>query len=366
MKVVVVGTRGIPDIPGGVETHCQQLYPRLVELGCDVTVIRRSCYVSPSNRMEEYRGVKLIDVYAPRKKSFEAFVHTALAIVKARRLRPDLIHCHAVGPSVVLPLARLLGMRVVATHHGPDYNRAKWNAPARFIIKWGEWCQARLAHHVIAISRPIVAALDDDYERRERVHLIYNGVEPPPADVAADCLARYGLEPERYVLAVGRFVPEKRFDWLVKAFARVAPQGLKLVLAGDADHDDDYARALKRLAHDHGAVLTGYVTGEPLRQLQRHARLFVLPSTHEGLPISLLEAMSHGRDVLVSDIDANRLSQLGEDDFFHTHDMDDFVARLRSKLERPVDERQYDLTDYDWDHIARQTLKVYHDALDPR
>ncbi len=363
MKVVVVGTRGIPDIPGGVETHCQQLYPRLAELGCDVTVIRRQCYVSPDNSADQYHGVKLIDVYAPRKKSFEAFVHTALSIIKARRLHPDLIHCHAVGPSVVLPLARLLGMRVVATHHGPDYNRAKWNPLARFIIKWGEWCQARLAHDVIAISRPIVKTLDEAYERRDHVHLIFNGVETPSEKVGTNCLAQYGIEPQHYVLAVGRFVPEKRFDWLVKAFSRVAPQGMKLVLAGDADHEDDYVRTLKQLARDNGVVLTGYITGEPLRQLLHHARLFVLPSTHEGLPISLLEAMSHGCDVLASDIAANRLNQLAEDDFFVTHDFDDFVTQLQRKLEGSVSARHYDLTPYDWDHIARQTLEVYRQAL---
>ena len=114
MRIVVVGTRGIPRIQGGVETHCGQLYPRLAAKGCDVTLFRRSCYVDDDNRISDYQGVGLIDLYAPRRKALEAIVHTTLAVVRARRLHPDAIHFHAVGPAVAIPLARLLGMKVVA------------------------------------------------------------------------------------------------------------------------------------------------------------------------------------------------------------------------------------------------------------
>ena len=367
MRVVVVGTRGIPHIQGGVETHCEQLYPRLVELGCEVTVIRRSCYTRDERpRLSEYRGVRLIDVYAPRKKSLEAFAHTTLAIIKALGLHPDVVHFHAVGPSVVIPLARLLGMTVVATNHGPDYERDKWNALARAVIRAGEWCQARMAREVIAISRPIVDTLAQRYHRTRGVHLIHNGVETPPATAGTDFLDSLGLTPQRYVLALGRFVPEKRFDWLVRAFAACRHDGYRLVLAGDADHEDTYSLHLKALAREHDVTLTGFITGEPLQQLLHHAALLVLPSSHEGLPIALLEAMSHGRDVLVSDIAANRLAQLHEGDFFNNASLDDLTAQLQRKLLHPTPRRAYDLAPYDWDHIARQTLEVYRHAVDKR
>ncbi|MGN1257622.1 MAG: glycosyltransferase family 4 protein, partial [Candidatus Limisoma sp.] len=152
MKVVVTGTRGIPDILGGVETHCEELFPRISDLGIDVTVIRRSCYVSPENRRDRYKGVSLVDVYAPRRKSLEAIVHTFLAIVKARRLNADIVHIHAIGPSLMAPLARLLGMKVVTTHHGPDYDRKKWGFLAKTMLKAGEWCGAHFSNEVIVIS----------------------------------------------------------------------------------------------------------------------------------------------------------------------------------------------------------------------
>ncbi len=360
MKVVVAGTRGIPDIPGGVETHCQQLYPRLVQMGCEVTVLRRSCYVASDAGRIDYEGVALVDLYAPRRKSLEAIVHTALAVVKAKRLGADVVHIHAVGPALMAPLARLLGLKVVATNHGPDYERDKWGTMARCMLRLGEWCQARFAHRIIAISQPIADMLAARYGRTKGVSLIHNGVEHPEPCTAHDYLDSLGVTSGQYVLAVARFVPEKRLHVLLEAFARCQTRGCRLVIAGDADHDDPYSRALKRQAHQAGAVLTGYVTGEPLRQLWAGARLFVLPSAHEGLPIALLEAMAWQLDVLVSDIAANRLPELAADDFFAADATDGLTAALDRKLAQPRMVRHYDLDAYNWPTIARQTLEVYH------
>lgn len=362
MKIVVTGTRGIPDIPGGVETHCQHLYPLLVGMGCEVTVLRRSCYVADDAGRTDYEGVSLLDLYAPRRKSVEAIVHTALAVVKAWRLHADVVHIHAVGPALMVPLARLLGLKVVVTNHGPDYERDKWSAIARRMLRLGEWCQARFANQIIAISQPIVDTMAARYGRTKGVSLIYNGVDRPEPCLAHDYLDSLGLSPGKYVLAVARFVPEKRLHLLLEAFTRCEAQGCRLVFAGDADHDDDYSRNLKRQAHEAGAVLTGYVTGEPLRQLWTGARLFVLPSSHEGLPISLLEAMAWQRDVLASDIAANRLPELAADDFFATDSLDALTAALSRKLAQPQQLRHYDLEAYNWSTIAHQTLEVYNNA----
>ncbi len=134
MKIYVLGTRGIPDVAGGVETHCERLYPRLASMGMDVTVVRRRCYVSPRN---EYRGVRLIDVYAPRIKSLEAMCHTLLGVFKAGIDRADVVHLHAVGPSLLAPLARLLGMKVVVTNHVTTMNVRSGEEWPRLFCAWG-------------------------------------------------------------------------------------------------------------------------------------------------------------------------------------------------------------------------------------
>ncbi|MBR1804684.1 MAG: glycosyltransferase family 4 protein [Muribaculaceae bacterium] len=363
MRIVVTGTRGIPDIPGGVETHCQQLYPRLAEQGCEVTVVRRSCYVPDGDELHDFHGVKLVNVYAPRHKSIEAIAHTFLATIRARRMHADLVHIHAAGPSLLVPLARLLRLKVVCTNHGPDYERAKWGRLAKAAIHLGEWCQAHWAHRIIAISPGIVETLHSQYGRTQGVVLIPNGVETPVPCHSSDFLEQHGIEPGHYLLAVARMVPEKRLHLLIEAFQRLNMPEVQLVIAGDADHDDDYSRQLKQQAQQAGVILTGYVTGEPLRQLWASARLFVLPSVHEGLPISLLEAMSWHRDVLVSDIAACRLPELSPSDFFATDQVEALTAALQRKLATEYRERHYDLTAYDWDRIARDTMHVYEQLL---
>jgi glycosyltransferase involved in cell wall biosynthesis len=362
MKIAVTGLRGFPHIQGGVETHCEELYPRLVKLGCDVTLLRRKPFVHESPPLASWKGVKFKDLHAPTRMGVEAFVHTFRGVWHAFRQRAEILHIHAIGPSVAVPFAKLLGLKVVVTHHGPDYNRLKWGRFARFILRTGEYFAARWADEIIVISTVIRDLLRDKYNRTAGVHLIYNGVNMPERTESTDCIGRMGLAPGKYVLAVGRFVEEKNFDKLIRAFAAMArPEDCRLVIAGAADHPTEYSEALKELAIRNGVVLTGMIKGVALQELYAHARLFVLPSSHEGLPFTLLEAMSYGTDVLVSDIPANCAVNLPADCYFrYGHDVESNLRKaLESKLSNPPKPRAYDLAPYDWDAIAKKTFEVY-------
>lgn len=360
MKIIVTGTRGIPEIQGGVETHCQELYPRLAAMGHDITVICRKPYVTYDG--DEYCGVKLLAVDTPRRKSLEAIVHTWRALRTARRMKPDIIHIHAIGPALLTPVARLMGMTVVTTNHGPDYDRSKWGRAAKAILRLGERMGARWSNRVIVISRVIAGILADRYGRTE-TDLIYNGVNIPSPATATDYIESLGLTPRRYVVAVGRFVEEKGFHDLIEAFAKAAPPGYRLAIAGDADHPDAYSRQLKESALANGVVLTGFIRGDKMRQLMSHAALFAMPSYHEGLPIALLEAMSYHLDVAVSDIPACRLGCLSPADHFPVGDTTALGRLITAKLSTPATPRDYDLSQYNWDTIARQTVAVYESAL---
>lgn len=365
MKIVVTGTRGIPDILGGVETHCEQLYPRIAAMGHDVTVIRRTPYVAASNRRSEYKGVKLKDLYAPRKKSLEAIIHTFLAVLEARKLHPDILHIHAIGPSIMVPFARLLGMKVVTTNHGPDYDRKKWGRMARTALKFGERMGARYSNRVIVISKVIAGILKDKYGRTD-TDLIYNGALTPEPSTSQEFISRWGLAGKPYVVAIGRFVKEKGFHDLIEAFRRSGiGSRYNLAIAGDSDHPDAYSEGLKAQAAQAGVVLTGFIKGEPLNQLMSHASLFVIPSYHEGLPIAMLEAMSYGLDLISSDIPANRLDILRPDDFFPAGDVEMLARTLVRKTATVPERREYDLSEYDWDKIACQTVEVYRKVCTP-
>ncbi len=364
MKIFVTGTRGLPDIPGGVEKHCQELYPRIVAKGHEVTLSTRTPYVT--ERLDAWEGVKLVHTHAPRKKSIEAIVHTFLSVLKARLSNPDVVHVHAVGPSLLVPFARLLGLKVVVTNHGPDYDRQKWGGAAKAMLRLGEKLGGIFANEVIVISRVIEDIIQKRCKRGS--NLIYNGVTLPTQSDKTCELERFGIQPGNYLLAVARFVPEKGLHDLVDAFKRL-PGDCQLVLAGDADHESEYSRSLKiKAASDPRIILTGYIGGETLNQVYSQARLFVLPSYHEGLPIALLEAMSYGLPVLVSDIPANKEVDLPEERFFRCGDVDDLTRNLASLLAKELSEsEQTDLRaliveKYDWDKIALQTIDVYRKA----
>lgn len=367
MKIIVTGTRGIPDIMGGVETHSEELFPRIAASdGYDVTVIRRSNYVKDS--LTEWRGVKLADVDSPKKKSFEAIIHTFRAINKAKRLGADILHVHAIGPALLVPYARMRGMKVVFTHHGPDYDRDKWGTAAKTILKLGERMGCMFADEVIVISDVIRRLIADKYGRREHVNLIYNGVPQPDLCDYPEYFRELGIERGRYILGMCRFVPEKRLHDLVEAFVRLRdarriPDDMRLVLAGDTDFEDDYSRELKRTARENNVVLTGFVKGRKLHSLLTNALCYSLPSSHEGLPIALLEAMSYRLPVVVSDIPANMEVGLPAGCYFRCGDIGQLSERLAAVVNEPLEHMDYDMSKYDWDRIAGQVRGVYDSLM---
>ena len=358
MKVVVTGTRGIPHILGGVETHCEELFPRIAAKGFKVTVVRRKNYCK--DRLTAYKGVALFDIANVKSKSFETIIHTFRAIRNAKwRFHADILHIHSIGPALLTPVARMIGLKVVFTHHGPDYDRAKWGRVAKGMLRLGERMGCMFAHQVIVISDVINTIIREKYGRND-AHLIYNGVPPPIRTGNTTYLKELGIEAHQYIFAMGRFVPEKNFHLLIDAFINLKQTDCKLVLAGDADMEDAYSRQLKLTARQNGIVLTGFIKGEKLSALLTNARLFVLPSSHEGLPIALLEAMSYGLPVVASDIPANKEVNLPSSCYFRYENP--VVDNLKEALARKLDDKEmpaYDLSAYDWDRIAEQTMEVY-------
>lgn len=346
---------------GGVESHCEELYPRLASLGYDVTVIRRESYVRDT--LNEWKDVQLLNVKSPKKKSFEAIVHTFRAIRLAKRLRADILHVHAIGPALLVPYAKLLGMKVVFTHHGPDYDRDKWGFVAKTVLKLGEWLGCKFADHVIVISDVIKTQIAERCGRTKNVHLIYNGVPEPQMCDFPEYFDELGIEKGKYILGMCRFVPEKHLHDLVEAYRKLKNEGhatdVKLVLAGDTDFEDNYSRALKQKARENGVVLTGFIRGRKLHSLLSNALCYSLPSSHEGLPIALLEAMSYKLPVITSSIPANLAVGLDKECYHEVGDVDALASKLEAIISQPLQRREYDMGKYDWDKIAEQVSGIY-------
>lgn len=363
MKIHVTGLRGIPGVMGGVESHCEELLPRIKARNADldITILCRAPYVGEGVR--NYRGLVLEPLPSPRSKSLEAIVATFIAIIHAWFRRADVVHIHAIGPALMAPLARLLGLHVVVTHHGADYERAKWGRFAKLALRLGERSALIWAHRVIAVSPSLANSLKAVFPSQAyKVVYIPNGTPMMPGgeNDPTSVLKELGLKPKDYVLAVGRLVPEKGFDDLIDAFrASSQPDGRKLVIAGGADHETDYVRALRAKACDR-VVFVGRQPRAVLKCLYDNCTLFAMPSYHEGLPIAALEAASCVAPMILSDIPANLDLGLSAERYFPVGDK----ARLAHMLEKAYDpieaEAQMVQRKFDWDKSADSTAKVYH------
>jgi glycosyltransferase involved in cell wall biosynthesis len=364
MKVVVLGVRGLPNVQGGVETHAEHLYERLSRLGCEVEVLVRSPFVPRTLR--RFGSIRLRRLWSPKTPGFEALTHSLLGVFYAAALRPDVLHVHAVGPALVTPIARLLGLRVVVTHHGPDYDRDKWGRFARWILRAGERAGMRHANVRIVISKVIADMVRAKYGVASQ--LIPNGVPPAALQSSAEHVEKHGAVPGKYFLQVSRIVPEKRQLDLIAAYAAARPTGWKLVLVGGLDATP-YSKKVQEAAAAAGVVLTGFQNGVALKQFYTHAGAFVLPSSHEGLPIALLEALSYGLPVLASDIPANLEIALDERCYFPLGDTAALAQRLEAISRATHDDgeratrRDFVARNYDWNTVAEQTLLAYRKAL---
>ena len=359
LKIMVLGVRGIPSVQGGVETHAEQLYERLSQLGCEVEVLVRTPFVPATRR--SFGSIRLRRIWAPKTSGYETLVHSLLGVLYAGFVRPDVLHIHAVGPAIVTPIARLLGLRVVVTNHGPDYDRDKWGPFAKWVLRTGERLGMQCAHSRIVISKVIEQLVKAKYGVDS--YLIPNGALPVELETDSSEIERFGLQPRRYFLHVGRIVAEKRQLDLIEAFNLAHPAGWQLVLVGAGS--DEYSQKVKAAAAKAGVVLAGFQRGRALAQLYSHAGAFVLPSSHEGLPIALLEALAYGLPAVASDIPANLEVGLPLGSYFPMGNTMALAERLSSLAEAPQDEdlresrRRWVTERYDWGRIAQQTREVY-------
>lgn len=357
MKICAIGLRGIPDVMGGIETHCEHLYPRLARLdeSLDITVIGRSGYA----KRGRFSNVRVLTLWAPRMKGLETLVHTPLAILYARLfLHPDVIHLHAIGPGFFAPLARLLGFRVIATHHAPDYERPKWGRIGRGFLRAGEWMLAKYADEVICVSHTIQHRLSGQFPQdRNRFSTIRNGTpssnsaEPDSVSV----LSSLGVEPGRYILCVGRLDPTKGFHEAIEAFNLAKPAGFKLLIVGGAMGDDAYSASLMASASA-DVIFAGARPAEDVRTLYRHAALFLHPSHLEGFAMVVLEALAADTPMLVSDIPAHLEVELDEASYFPCGDIRALASALaKGDYARLHCSRRVEIiAENDWDTAARR------------
>lgn len=362
MKIAMFGHKHIPSREGGVEIVVQELSSRMAVLGHEVICYNRG---STAAKQTEYQGVRLKTVPTVNKKGLAAVTSSFFAALAVCFSNADVCHIHAEGPAFMSFLPKLFGKRVIVTVHGLDWQREKWKSGfgAKY-IRWGEKMAVRFADEIIVLSRNVQEYFRDTYGRE--THYIPNGVELPEYMAPQQITEQFGLEKDGYILYLGRLVPEKGVHNLIEAFSKTQTEK-RLVIAGGSSDTDAYVERLKAKAFEDSRILfIGFVQGRLLEELYSNAYLYVLPSDLEGMPLSLLEAMSYGNCCVVSDIP--ECTEVVEDHAVTFPKGD--VAALTACLQLLCsDEKQVQFyregasdficAKYNWDDVTKKTLELY-------
>ncbi len=368
MKIAMFGHKRIPSREGGVEIVVEELSARMAQLGHDVTCYNRGGHhVSGAEydaaAVKDYRGIRLKKVWTIDKKGLAAVTSSFFAALCAAFSDADVVHIHAEGPAFMCWLPKLFGKKVVVTVHGLDWQREKWkNGFGAKYIRWGEKAAVRYADQIIVLSRNVQQYFRDAYGR-ETV-FIPNGVTVPERAEPEIIAREYGLQKESYILFLGRLVPEKGVHYLIEA-CKQAGIDKKLVIAGGGSDSDEYVRRLQQMAGEN-VIFTGFVQGRILSELYSNAYVYVLPSDVEGMPLSLLEAMSYGNCCLVSGIPECAEVVGDHAAIFPAGDVSALAKELRKLCENAdltakykTNAQSYILGKYSWDDAAGKTLELY-------
>lgn len=360
MKIDVIGTRGFPGIQGGVERHCERLYPLMENV--KIRVFRRKPFINKAYKDTKYDNIQFLDLPSTRVTGLEAVFHSFQATLISAFSRSQVVHIHNIGPAMFAPLLRLFGKKVVLTYHSANYEHDKWNWFGKLVLRLSEKIALSASNRIIFVNKFQL----DKYSDKVKAKSVYipNGIVPLQRNTATDFLQKLNVESGKYILSVGRITPEKGFDLLIQAYNKLKTD-VKLVIAGAPDQDTAYFDNLKAMAGKN-VVFAGFVDGGNLSQLYSHAQVYVLSSRIEGFPLVLLEAINFGLPLLVSDIEATHLLDLPKKSYFKASD----VYSMQLKLGEFLSEKSADylshavaVGDFDWDNIARQTVEVYNKVL---
>jgi glycosyltransferase involved in cell wall biosynthesis len=369
MRIAVIGAKGLPPRQGGIEHYCAEVFPRLVEKGHSVDLFAQSSYTGFSwfDRYP-FNGVNVKTLPSFGVNGIDTLFTSAVASLLTVRPCYDVVHFHALGPGLFSILPRLAtNSKVVVTCHGLDWQREKWGRQSGRLIRLGEKVSVRFAHEITVVSADLQNYFTKTYGRSTTF------IPNAPADYAeSDPTFSYvrslGAEPGKYIVFLGRLVPEKCPDLLIQAFQAIQSKDWKLILVGGHAAADLFSSKLYRLAAtNRNIIFAGELRGARLAEVMRGAGLFTLPSNLEGSPLALLEAMRENIPVIASDIEPHQeLIQTDKGLLFKRgnllalQDCLNWALCHASQMNTMAERAQKEiLLNYNWDRVAAETLRLY-------
>ena len=367
LDIAMFGHKRIPSREGGIEVVVEELSVRMVRKGHKVVCYnRRGHHIAGADfdghKKKEYKGVKLVNVFTMNRKGLAAMSASVFGAIRASFSLADVVHIHAEGPAVMAWLPTLMRKKVVVTIHGLDWARAKWGKFASWYIKTGEKNAVRFADEIIVLSKEIQEYFFGTYGKK--TVFISNGVNRPNIVAAKEITDKWEIKKDSYILFLGRLVPEKGIHYLLQAFKNIKTDK-KLVITGGASDTEDYMNRLRAMGVEN-VIFTGFQQGRILEELYSNAYVYCLPSDLEGMPLSLLEAMSYGNCCLVSNI--AECAEVVEDKalMFEKGNVTDLAKKLQllcddgelvNEFKKTAQDFIYDK--YNWDDVTNRTIELY-------
>lgn len=331
--ICVIGTRGVPNFVGGIETICRELYPNLKLLSPDLEIVILARLSANTESHYNYRGVEVRVISGVSWSGFETFFHTFLALIYARLfVHPKIIHLHGIGPGLFSALARVFLFKTVVTHHSQDFLRPKWNFLGRAVLKLGELVSCLFAHRIICVSEAIKKDLDERFPILLGKRMVIRNAGSLIFDNDSKnsrTILEMGLEPQKYILAVGRLEETKAFHELIGAFKLCGFSDLKLVIVGSDYTNSLYIKELFSNASDN-ILFVGKRFESELASLYLNAKFLVNPSHMEGFCLVVAEALSANLPVILSDIPPHREFCLPDACYFQVGDVNTLTQKLKN------------------------------------
>ena len=362
LRIAFIGQKGIPATYGGIENFTEEVSRRLAEKGHQITVYCRPHYTSGPGI---YRGVRLKKIKSIKTKHLDALSHTFFCSLDSLLSNLDIVCYQALGPSSLCFIPRFLGKaKVVSIIHSLDWKREKWGRLAQALIRMAEYPSVSFPHKVAVVSQALKSYFEAKF--KTKVQKITPGIKPAKLR-EPERIKEYGLEKDKYILFLGRLVPEKGCHYLLEAFKNLDAD-FKLFIGGDGCFSDEYLKKLHQQKSDR-IIFGGYVDDRLKEELFSSAYLFVLPSEVEGLPQTVLEALSYGKCVLISDIPENKEAAGPWGITFKSKDVSDLREKLNLLLARKdlVNSKnreriEYIERSYSWDRTADDLEKIFMDC----
>ena len=364
MKIVILGTRGIPSGYSGYEAFAEELSVRLVERGNDVTIFAHRNMFPPNKRKKVFRGVKLRYIPSFKGKNSSQFSHSLLSTLLVLFFKIDIIiFCNAANGPFGLIL-KAFGKKTCINVDGLEWLRPKWGYMAKKYFYFGAWSATKFFDVVITDAK----AMQNYYKKEfncESIDIAYGAdleyTEKP------ELIEELGVVPGNYYLIASRLVPDNNADLIIEAFMK-SESKKNLVIAGGVNYANSFVDNLIKNADPKRVMFLGHINNsEIIKELHTNAFIYIHGHEFGGTNPAIIKALAYGNAILALNTAFNREVLVdGEYGMLYNKDINDLTEKINLLenndnllLDFRNKSRDRIKSNYTWEKITEQYYQLF-------